>query len=116
MSWSIEKDLLILKMMKNMKITIHSIHFSADQKLQDFITLKVERLGHYFNRIQEAHIMLKLENSGQVKDKVAEIKLHVPGDLLIVKNSSKTFENSIDAVVGTLKRRLIKYKERMQAY
>ncbi|MFM9946949.1 MAG: HPF/RaiA family ribosome-associated protein [Saprospiraceae bacterium] len=36
----------------------------------------------------------------------------VPGDTIIAKESSKTFEASIDQAIDALKRQLIKYKEK----
>ncbi len=99
-----------------MQIRTESIHFTADQKLLDYIDKKVTRLGHYYNRIIEAHVLLKLENTGQVRDKIVEIKLHVPGDMLMTKRKNKTFESSIDDAVDTLKRQLVKKKERSRSY
>ena len=96
-----------------MDIKISSIHFTADRKLTDFIETKVEKLSQYFDRIVRAEVNLKLENSGQVRDKIVEIKLKVPQDILIIKESSKTFESAADSAVDNLKRQLKRYKEKM---
>ena len=95
-----------------MTINTRSVHFSADKKLLDFIDKKLSKLDHYFDRIVDAQIILRLENSGQIKDKIAEVKLFVPGGILFVKESSKTFETSVEQAVASLKRQLIKHKER----
>ena len=95
---------------------IEAIHFSADQKLTDFIDGKLDKLEQYYDRIIDCHVMLKLENSGQVKDKVAEVKLAVPGDVLIAKSTTKAFESSIDEVSDILRRRLIRHKERSRSF
>jgi putative sigma-54 modulation protein len=71
-------------------------------------------MEQYFDQIIEARVVLKLENSGQVRDKIAEVRLNVPGDILIAKASSKTFETSIHQTIGTLKRQLRKYKAKLQ--
>lgn len=97
-----------------MKITTASIHFTADQKLISYIQKKAAKLGQFYDRIIDASIYLKLENTGQVKDKIVEIKLMVPGDLLIATESSKTFEAATDVAVDNMKRQLIRYKERLQ--
>ena len=34
-----------------MNIKIHSIHFDADQKLEDFITSKVSKLSQFYESI-----------------------------------------------------------------
>jgi putative sigma-54 modulation protein len=98
-----------------MRVETQSIHFDADAKLVDFINQKVGKLETYFDRIISADVMLKLENSGQVRDKVAEIILKVPGDVLVAKETDKSFEASIDSCVDALRRQLIKYKERTRA-
>ncbi len=94
-----------------MDIRIESIHFTADQKLIDLIEEKVGRLEHYYNRIIEAHVFLKLENAARVKDKTVEVKVMVPRDVIVVKETSKTFEAALDVVIDVLKRQVIKKKE-----
>ncbi len=96
-----------------MRVYTESIQFKADQKLLDFIEQKLQKMENYFDQIIEARVVLKLENSGQVRDKVAEVRLSVPGDTLIVKETNKTFEASILSAVGTLKRQLDRYKAKL---
>lgn len=97
-----------------MKVHTESIHFSADMKLLDFIEKKVGKLEQIFDRIIDATVVLKLENSGQVRDKIAEIKLNIPGGVIYIKESSRTFEAAIDQAIDALKRQLIRYKERLK--
>lgn len=97
-----------------MKVYTESNHFTADQKLIDFIETKLSKLDTFFDRIIEARVNLKLENSGQIKDKIAEVRISVPGDVLVAKHTDRTFEAAIDKITDVLKRQLIKYKERMR--
>lgn len=97
-----------------MKLNMTAVHFDADQKLISYIEKKTAKLEHFFDRIIDAHIFLKLENSGQVRDKIVELRLQVPGDVLIATGSSKTFEKSTDTAVGIMKRQLRRRKERLQ--
>lgn len=97
-----------------MKVQTQSVHFSADTKLIDFIDKKLSKLDQFFDRIISAHVTLKLENSGQVKDKIVEIRLNIPGTTLYVKEKNKTFEASVDGAVTSLKRQLQKFKERIR--
>ena len=97
-----------------MKIHLTAVHFDADQKLVDYIDKKTAKLSQFFDRITDAQVFLKLENSGQVRDKIVELKLMVPGDTLMAKETSKTFEAATDAVVDNMKRQLNKHKERLQ--
>ena len=57
---------------------------------------------------------LKLENSGQIKDKVAEIRINIPGTVLYVKETNKSFEASIDNAISSLRRQVLKHKERVR--
>ena len=97
-----------------MKVYTETNHFSADQKLLDVIEQKLGKLDTFFDRIIEARVNLKLENSGQVKDKIVEVRLSVPGDVLVAKDTERTFEAAIDKAADVLKRQLIKYKEKMR--
>ncbi len=97
-----------------MRVLTEAVQFKADTKLIEFIDQKVGKLDTFFDRIIEARVTLRLENSGQVRDKVAEVMLSVPGDNLFVKESDKTFEAAIDEAVDSLKRQLIRYKERQR--
>lgn len=95
-----------------MRVYTESVAFKADQKLIDYIERKVAKMDQFFDRIIDAHVVLKLENAGQVRDKIAEVRLNVPGDTLIAKETRKTFEASVSSAVEALRRQLIRYKER----
>ena len=97
-----------------MKIQLTAVHFDADQKLVDYIDKKTAKLGQFFDRITDAQVFLKLENSGQVRDKIVELKLMVPGDTLVATEISKTFEAATDAAVDNMKRQLNRHKEKVQ--
>ena len=98
-----------------MKIHTESNHFQADEKLLEFIDRKLSKLDTFFDKIIDARVNLKLENSGQVKDKIVEIRVSVPGEVLIAKETDKTFESAVDKLVSVLKRQLIKYKDRLRS-
>lgn len=95
-----------------MNVVTHAVHFDADQKLINFVEKKLSKLTLFFDRIIDVDVFLKLENSGQVRDKIAEIKLNVPGGVLVVKEMGQTFEAAVDKAVDILKRQLVKHKER----
>lgn len=98
-----------------MEIQVQSVHFDADAKLLEFIDKKMQKLETFFDKIISVDVILKLEKTGQVQDKVAELKLNVPGSVLVAKETCKTFEEAIDAGSEALRRQILKYKEkRMQ--
>ncbi len=98
-----------------MTVYTNAVAFKADSKLIDFINAKLAKLEQLFDRIIDARVVLKLENTGQVKDKVAEVRINLPGQILIAKDAKKTFEASIDAIIDSLKRQIRRYKTKLQA-
>jgi putative sigma-54 modulation protein len=97
-----------------MKISVQAIHFHADAKLISSIEQKLNRLSKYFDRAIEAEVMLKLQNTGgAIHEKITEIKLHVPGGWMMDRKTDKSFESAISSSVDTLKRQLIRHKERI---
>ncbi len=95
-----------------MKVITEAVQFKADSKLIDYIEEKLAKLDKLSDRIISAKVKLRLENSGQVKDKVVEVSLNVPGDHLFAKSISKTFETATDDAVKALGRQLKKFKAR----
>jgi len=95
---------------------IHSVQFSADQKLLDFIEKKTDKLNQYFDNIIDTEVYLKLdEKSSQLKDKTVEIKINLPGSQLFAKSTSKQFEKATDESISSIKRQLKKYKEKLRS-
>ena len=95
-----------------MRVKIQSIHFDADQKLLDFVELKVGKLNTYSNAIIDGEVYLRLDKSASHENKIAEIKLLVPGNDLFAKRQCKTFEEATDQAVEALRRQLKKQKEK----
>ena len=97
-----------------MDIKVNSVRFDADQKLIDHVNKKVNKLGQFFDGIIGAEVFLRLENVQDDENKIAEVKLLIPGNDLFVKKQSKTFEEAINKAVNTLNRQVTKYKEKLK--
>ncbi|HNQ12900.1 MAG TPA: ribosome-associated translation inhibitor RaiA [Bacteroidia bacterium] len=97
-----------------MNIRIQSIHFDADQKLIDFINDKVTKLNNFYENIVEGEVFLRLEKSEDTANKVAEIKLNIPGKILFAKEQCKSFEEATDNAVESLRRQISKHKEKIR--
>jgi len=97
-----------------MNVVIHPVHFDASSQLVEFINKKLTKLETFFDRIVEAEVFLKLESRQNVRDKIVEIKVHVPGKTLFVTKTAKTFEQSTDLALQTLAGQLKKQKERVK--
>jgi putative sigma-54 modulation protein len=92
---------------------IHSVCFTTDEKLDEYIQKKVNKLDALYDKIINADIYLKLDSHDHVKDKVVEIKLNIPGATLFASETSKAFEESTDLVIDSIKRQLNKRKEKI---
>ena len=93
-----------------MNVTINSVHFKADQKLEDFITKKVEKVCEKYAEVISAEVNLKLDNTDMPENKIADIRIVLKGEDLFASKQSKTFEESVDTAVDALKKQLEKYK------
>ena len=61
-------------------------------------------------------VFLKLDNVvHNIKDKVAEIKVHVPKHEFFVKSSSKSFEESFESALDSLINQIKRKKEKLAA-
>ncbi|TDG36789.1 ribosome-associated translation inhibitor RaiA [Pedobacter changchengzhani] len=98
-----------------MKIRVQSIHFTADSKLLDFIQKKVDKLDQFFDQIISGEVYLKLENVDSEANKISEIKLNVPGDVLFAKEQCKSFEEATDLAIESLRKQITKHKDKTRA-
>lgn len=96
-----------------MKVQLHSIHFTADQKLINFINEKVSKLDLFFDNIIACEVYLKLDKSQEKENKIAELKLLIPGKTLIAKKQCKTFEEATDLATEALRKQVNKHKEKV---
>lgn len=96
-----------------MEINIQAIHFDADQKLEDFIKEKVTKLTQYYDNILLATVYLKVDKAQAVDNKIAEIKLSIPGKDLFAEKQSSSFEESTVEAVDALRRQILKHKGKM---
>ncbi|MGA0559973.1 HPF/RaiA family ribosome-associated protein [Larkinella sp. VNQ87] len=99
-----------------MRIQIHCVHFTADQKLLDFVQKKLDKLDTFHDRITSGEVYLRLEGSetSRIKHKIIEVKLFLPGDSIFVRQQGTTFEEATDMVVDTLKNKLKRHKDKLR--
>ena len=99
-----------------MNLNIETVHFSADVKLIDYVNRKVQKLDTFHDRIIKVDVFLKLDNIVHtIKDKIAEIRVHVPRHDFFVKASSKSFEESFDTALESLVTQIKRRKDRQAA-
>ena len=99
-----------------MIVHVQAIHFDADKKLIDYVNRKLEKLQQYHDRIIKVDVFLILDNvAHNIKDKVAEIRVHVPRSDFFVKATSKSFEASFDDAVEAMVQQIKRKKEKQAA-
>lgn len=94
-----------------MKITVQSIGLTPHEPLEEFLNKKIGKLDTFYDKIQECKVHLKVENVSSKDNKTAEIVLVIPGEDIVVKKTSASFEESLDSCAETAKKLLIKKKE-----
>jgi len=95
-----------------MKVFIQSVNFNADAGLLKFVEKKVEGLTKFHDKIVDAEVFLKVQNTSDKENKISEVKINIPGHELIIKKEAKSFEEGISLGVDSLKRQLKKTKEK----
>jgi len=97
-----------------MNITFNSVRFKADQKLEKFISEKLEKLVKVHDGIIGFDIALKLENTETPENKTVDIRAKIRGYDAIAQKTAKTFEEAADEVMKALKKQLLKAKEKVR--
>jgi putative sigma-54 modulation protein len=95
-----------------MKVTINSVHFKADSKLEEFINNKIEKLCGKMDDVQGVEVNLKLDNTDTPENKIADIRIMLKGNDLYSSKQCKTFEEATDKAVDALKNQVEKHKNR----
>jgi putative sigma-54 modulation protein len=98
-----------------MDIKIQSVNFDADKELVLFVEEKVEKLQQYFDNIVSVESFLKVEKSDSFENKIAEIKVMLPGKEIFAKKHAKSFEEAVDESLEALRRQLMKYKDKLHS-
>jgi putative sigma-54 modulation protein len=99
-----------------MNVSIQTVHFTADSKLMEYVQKKIEKVSQFHDRITKVDVYLKLDNVvHNIKDKIAEIRVHVPRHEFFVKQSSKSFEESFDTALDAVITQIKRKKEKLAA-
>lgn len=99
-----------------MNVNIQTVNFDADKKLIDYVNRKMEKLNTFHDRIIGTDVFMKLDNVvHNIKDKVVEIRVHIPRHNFFVKCTSKSFEESFENAFESLVNQVKRRKEKMIA-
>lgn len=95
-----------------MNISINSVKFKADPKLEKFVNEKVTKLDRLVDNATRCEVILKVDKPESDNNKIAEISLTLPGQTLFNSKQANTFEEAVSDCVDTMKVQIDKYKER----
>ena len=99
-----------------MNVNIQTVRFDADSRLVNYVTRKLEKLSTFHDRIIKVYVFLKLDNVvHNIKDKIAEIRIHVPRREFFVKSTSKSFEESFDEAFDSIVNQIKRKKQKQAA-
>lgn len=93
-----------------MNTIINTSKFSADEKLEKFINEKVAKLDRMIDRAVKCEVFLKIDKPESDNNKIAEMRLYVPGNDLFVTKQSNTFEEAVSECLDAMKVQIEKYK------
>jgi len=95
-----------------MKYDIQTVDFKATDELIDYLESHLEHIHDHHPNITGIDVYLKSVNDDEGENKIAEIKVFVPGDSLYAEHRSSTFDESILETSDKIKRQLKKVKEK----
>jgi putative sigma-54 modulation protein len=99
-----------------MKVNTQSVNFNADRKLIDFIQKRMDKLEHFYDKVIQSDVYLKLDNTNLKENKIFEARVSVPGDRIVVKKQCKSFEEGADSAASSIERQLKKRKEKLRGH
>ncbi|MBI4279310.1 MAG: ribosome-associated translation inhibitor RaiA [Armatimonadetes bacterium] len=97
-----------------MNVIVQGRQIEVTEALKDYATRKVEKITKYFNHIQEAQVVLRVERRRSV-GRAQVVEVTVWGDGLVLRGEEATGDMyaSIDRVVEQLEKQIGKYRSRM---
>ena len=93
-----------------MQLTITGHQMDVTDPLRDYVTTKMNKLTHHFDRITSVDVTLEIEKLNQI----AKADLHVPGTKLHAHANEADMYAAIDGLTDKLNRQLHDYKEKLK--
>lgn len=98
-----------------MKISVQSVNFNISKDLVNYIEKKVNNLEKFHDHIIGAEVYLKVQSTSEKENKLVDVKMILPGVDIVAKKQSKTFEEGASLAIDSVKRQLVKRKEKLRA-
>ena len=98
-----------------MKISVQSVNFNISNDLVNYIEKKVNNLEKFHDHIIGAEVYLKVQSTSEKENKLVDVKMNLPGVDIVAKKQSKTFEEAASLAIDSVKKQLVKRKEKLRA-
>ena len=95
-----------------MEIKIQAVNFDAQEKLQEFVNKKVEKLSKSYDDIKKVEVQLKVVKPATALNKHVSMNVGISGVPVFVEKTCDTFEEGVDLCVDALKVKLEKKKKK----
>jgi putative sigma-54 modulation protein len=92
-----------------MNISITARKFKAHDTLREYIQDEVSSLEKFYDEILDIDVILSYENVNK-SDKIAELLVKVPGQVLKATEKSEDFKKSISLAIEKINRQINKLK------
>ncbi len=99
-----------------MKVSVHAVNFAVDGKLVGFIQQRMNKAEKFYDKVVSADVFLKVVKTSDKENKIAELRINVPGDDFMVKKQCKSFEEAVEQTAESAERLLIRRKEKIRAH
>ncbi len=95
-----------------MQLNLTGQNVEITEPLREFVNNKFAKLEHYFDRINQVYIVLKVERVTQV----ADATLHVNGGELHATSEAEDMYAALDGLVDKLARQLNRHKDKLNKH
>jgi len=95
--------------MSEVKVAVTFRHTQPTEALKKYAEEKVHRIGRYFSRSLEAHVVLAVDAKER---QVAEVALNAHGITIHGKEETEDLYSAIDLVTDKIERQIKKRKEK----
>ncbi len=72
----------------------------------------MDKLEHFNHKALNSEVFLRIDKDKEKENKIAEIKILLPGKELFAKKQSKSFEEAVDDATEALRKQILKEKEK----
>jgi putative sigma-54 modulation protein len=97
--------------MSDIKVSVTFRHTQPTDALKLYVEQKIHRMGKYFSRPLDAHVILAVDSK---ECQVAEVELHTHGTTIHGKEQHQDLYAAIDLAIDKIQRQIKKQKEKIK--